>query len=170
MIEEAQQDKAGQRAIWLAILVAFLMAYFYWAKSPVTIAFDPNDEKCLPDVHLSLLVKEKAPRLERGDLAFWKPAGALSYVKQEYVLKRVSGVGGDRLEIRNGVVMINGEVVVTGMPLLDERKVNTQAFDRDLIIPAGALFMTGTHPRSNDSRYWGFLNVNDVIGKGYKLL
>lgn len=170
MTASTQHDKEGLRAVWLAVLVAFLIAYFYWFKSPVTFAFDPNDEKCLPDVHLSLLVKNQAPHLDRGDLAFWRPSGALSYVKQEYVLKRVSGVAGDRLEVRNGVIKINGEVVVSGMPLLDESKVKPAAFDRDLIIPAGAIFVTGTHPLSNDSRYWGFLNTRDVIGKGYKLL
>ncbi len=162
-------EKASQRMVWLAMLVAFLIAYFYWFKSPVTFAFDPNDEKCLPDVHVSLLVKNQPALLARGDLAFWKPTGALAYVKQEYVLKRVSGVSGDHLEVRDGIVKINGAIVASGMPLLDETKVSVSAFNRNEIIPEGHVFVTGTHPQSNDSRYWGYLNTKLVAGKGYKL-
>jgi conjugal transfer pilin signal peptidase TrbI len=162
-------EKKQRRIVWGALLVALLAVNYYWFKSPVTIGFDPNDEKCLPDMHLSLLVKQNPAHVERGDLLFWEPSGALSYIKQAYVLKRVSGVPGDRLQVTGEEVLVNGEVVAKGLPLVDTTKVSTKAFERDEVIPAGKFFMTGTHPLSNDSRYWGYLDVGSVVGKGYKI-
>lgn len=165
----AVDEKKQRRIVWGALLVALLAMNYYWFKSPVTIGFDPNDEKCLPDMHLSLLVKQHPAHVERGDLLFWEPSGALSYIKQAYVLKRVSGVPGDRLQVTADEVLVNGEVVAKGLPLVDSTKVSPKAFERDEVIPAGKFFMTGTHPLSNDSRYWGYLDVGSVVGKGYKI-
>jgi conjugal transfer pilin signal peptidase TrbI len=162
--------KKRKTLVWGSLLVALLACNYYWFKSPVTIGFDPNDEKCLPDLHLSLLVKQKPTEIKQGDLLFWKPTGALSYIKQEYVLKRVSGVPGDHLQVKGEDVLINGKLVAQGMPLVDVNKVDLAAFERDEVIPAGFVFMTGTHPLSNDSRYWGYLNANAIAGKGYKIL
>lgn len=162
--------KNQRRVVWGALLVALLAVNYYWFKSPITIGFDPNDEKCLPDMHLSLLVKQSPARVEHGELLFWEPAGSLSYVKQAYVLKQVSGVPGDRLQVTAGEeVLINGKVVAKGLPLVDKSKVSIKAFERDEVIPEGKVFMTGTHPLSNDSRYWGYLDLTAVVGKGYKI-
>ncbi len=161
--------KKQKRVVWGGLLVALLAVNYYWFKSPVTIGFDPNDEKCLPDVHLSLLVKQHSAQVERGDLLFWEPSGALSYVKQAYVLKKVSGIPGDRLQVQGGKVLINGELVSEGFPLVDTTKISLKAFERNEVIPQGKFFMTGTHPLSNDSRYWGYLEASKVVGKGYKI-
>lgn len=161
--------KNQRRVVWGALLVALLAMNYYWFKSPITIGFDPNDERCLPDVHVALLVKQSTARAERGDLFYWEPSGALSQIKQAYILKRVSGVPGDRLQIKGTDVLINGEVVAQGLPLVDTTKVPLNAFERDEVIPDGKFFMTGTHPLSNDSRYWGYLESAAVVGKGYKI-
>ena len=166
IVERVKQQK---RLVWASLLVALLAVNYYWFKSPVTIGFDPNDEKCIPNLHVSLLVRQKLTDIRHGDLLFWVPSGALSYVKQEYVLKQVSGVPGDHLQVKGSNVFINGEIVARGLPLVDTNTVSLNAFERDEIIPQGHVFMTGTHPLSNDSRYWGYLNIAEVSGKGYKL-
>jgi conjugal transfer pilin signal peptidase TrbI len=51
--------KKRKNLVWASLLVALLAVNYYWFKSPITIGFDPNDEKCIPDMHLSLLVKQK---------------------------------------------------------------------------------------------------------------
>ena len=100
---------------------------------------------------------------------FWKPAGALNYIKQEFVLKRVMGIPGDHLQIKDGIVKINNSIVASGFSLLDNKKIHVSAFARDEVIPPGHVFMVGTHPRSNDSRYWGYLKTQDIVGRGYKI-
>ena len=36
-------------------------------------------------------------------------------------------------------------------------------------VPAGKLFMAGTHPRSYDSRYFGFIDANEILYKALPL-
>jgi len=155
--------------LMLCALVAFIAAFRFWFDSPITLGIDPSAERCLPDVHVALLVRDKPTDIQKGDLLFWKPTGALAYLDRNYVLKRVAGVPGDKLEVIDGVVKINGETVVSGLPLIDPEKLKPQDFDRTENIPAGKVFMIGTHPRSNDSRYWGYLPVSSVVGKGYEI-
>ncbi|MCC7006501.1 MAG: signal peptidase I [Ottowia sp.] len=167
MTEKTHQSQ--QRAMWLCLFAALMLAFFYWVKPPISIAYDPNDEQCLPDVRLALLVHGAASSIQRGDDVFWKPTGALHYIKQAFVLKRVAGIPGDHVQIEEGVVKINDAIVVSGFPLLDLKKTQVSAFARDEIIPPGYVFMIGTHPRSNDSRYWGYLKTQDIVGRGYKI-
>lgn len=124
----------------------------------------------MPDLHLALLVNRPPSSVAVGDYVFWKPSGPTSEVKAQYLLKWVAGVGGDRLTIKNRKVSINGHVVATGLDLLDPERADPLAFERDEIIPAGSLFVIGTHPHSFDSRYWGYLNVRQVQGKAFKVM
>lgn len=162
--------KYHQKQMWLCLIAAIIIAFLYWFKPPFSFAYDPHDETCLPDLRLSFLVHRQPEKIQRGDYLFWRPSGALSYIKQEFVLKQVSGIPGDRLTIQRGVIKVNDKVVAQGLPLIDRKKVDITTYQRDEVIPDGYVFMTGTHPRSNDSRYWGYLDIKQVVGKGYKIL
>ena len=74
-----------------------------------------------------------------------------------------------KMAVQYSNVLINGKLVSEGLPLVDTTKVSLRAFERDEVIPQGKFFMTGTHPLSNDSRYWGYLEASTVVGKGYKI-
>ena len=162
--------KQQRRFMAACALLAFFVAYRFWFDSPITLGIDPNAESCLPDVHVALLVRDKPESIQKGDLLFWKPAGPLAHLDRTYVLKRVAGIPGDRLEVQDGIVRINGHQVVSGLALINPEKVTVKDFDRTETSPDGHVFMIGTHPLSNDSRYWGYLPVAQVVGKGYKLL
>jgi len=110
-----------------------------------------------------------------------------------YVVKRIIGVPGDRIHLRNGVVYRNGQA-------LQEPYVNHNAdkFDSyrndfpsvppppedlniwsnwaidlpqyikgdDIVVPPGHYFGMGDHRGvSLDSRYWGFIPQENVIGR-----
>ncbi|PTT90209.1 signal peptidase I [Pelomonas sp. HMWF004] len=163
----AEGDK---QPFWLALVAVMALMLVYWFGLPYSFAFDPNAEQCLPDLHLALLVNHKPAKVADGDLLFWKPSGALSYVKTQHVLKLVAGAPGDHLVIRNGVVSINGKPVVSGFPLAREFYHSTpEQFEKDEIIPAGKYFLIGTHQNSDDSRYWGYLDASDIVGSGHKV-
>ena len=157
------------KAAWLSLITALAIAYFHWFPSPVQLAYDPHEEQCLPDVHLALIVRNAPQKISHGDLLIWKPSGALSYVTQEFVMKRVAAIPGDHLVVKNGLVTVNDQPVTHGMALLDLTQTNPQAFNRDLIVPPGKLYMMGSHPNSNDSRYWGWLDASAVAGTGNKI-
>lgn len=163
------ERKRKVRGAWLVLLVGALMAHFYWLGSPIMVGIDPHEDSCLPDMHVALMIRKDVRSAEKGDLLFWKPQGALSHVKQTYVLKQVAGIAGDHLVVKGEKVFINGQIVAEGMPLLDKSKVKPEQFERDEVIPAGMVFMRGTHPRSNDSRYWGYLPLAQATGKAWEV-
>lgn len=79
------------------------------------------------------------------------------------LVKRVVGVPGDEVDIRDGKVYVNGEP-------LDEPYVIGQTLKRDLSFPAtvpdGKYFVLGDNREaSRDSRNFGFIDKDQVEGK-----
>jgi len=76
------------------------------------------------------------------------------------LIKRVIGIAGDRIKIANGTVTVNG--VVLNEPYI----AAAPDYGGNWVIPAGNLFVLGDNRNdSSDSHAWGFLPVENVIGK-----
>ena len=76
-------------------------------------------------------------------------------------VKRVIGIAGDEITIKDSVVTINGTV-------LNETYINEPTFNGDvsLTVPEGEIFVLGDNRNhSNDSRAFGTVKLNDVDGK-----
>jgi signal peptidase I len=114
-----------------------------------------------------------ARSVDRGDIiAFRAPdQGDIPFVK------RVVGLPGDTLEIRDKVVWVDGrrleepyKIHVDRDLYTDDAWVPEQLHVRDnfgpVEIPEGHYFAMGDNrDNSNDSRYWGFVSSGDIIGK-----
>jgi conjugal transfer pilin signal peptidase TrbI len=170
-MSDATPNKPSKRPFYLALIVSLALVLVYWFGLPISFGYDPNEERCLPDVHLSLLVHHAPSETHDGDMLFFdKPQGILEYVREEYVMKVVAGVPGDRISISKDEVKINGKTVVTGFPLaVPYYHHPAQFYEKDEVIPKGKLFMIGTNPLSDDSRYWGYLDMSYVRGTGYRI-
>lgn len=77
------------------------------------------------------------------------------------LVKRVIGLPGDTLEVRNGKVMLNGQV-------LSEVYINAAPnYSGTWKVPDGYLFVLGDNRNdSSDSHQWGYLPLQNIIGKG----
>jgi signal peptidase I len=145
------------------------------------------------------LVHYREPK--RGDIVvFIKPVtdpdadGNPQYL---ILVKRLIGVPGDHIHLRNGVVIINGAAQklpgdadnspnlhnLRDVVFLDEfpsippstEHDATEAWEvdfpnhfenGDLVVPPGKYFMMGDHRHNSlDSRYWGFVPRENIVGR-----
>jgi len=80
--------------------------------------------------------------------------------------KRVIAVGGDTIGVANDKVTLNGKVLAE--PYLAPITASEPLPDPfgPVTVPAGSLFLLGDNRHnSNDSRYFGFVNVKNVRGR-----
>jgi signal peptidase I len=108
-------------------------------------------------------------RVQRGDvIVFIFPED-----RSKDFIKRVVGVAGDTVEVRGKKVYINGKQV-------EDPHAHFEGDDPQNILPASRddygptkvpenhLFVMGDNrDRSYDSRFWGFVNLDDVRGKAF---
>jgi len=85
------------------------------------------------------------------------------------IIKIAAGVTGDHVKVGSQQTTINGSVIIQGLPLADKLGKPSSAFKRDETIPAAAYWVTGKAPKSFDSRYWGYVYDDQVIGRAYAL-
>ena len=97
--------------------------------------------------------------IKRGDVVvFWYPKD-----RNKSFIKRVVGLPGETVEVRKGIVYVDGRS-------LNEHYVLSKHVDRYWYppkrVPWDSYFVMGDHRNSsNDSRHWGCVPVNSIFGK-----
>ncbi len=104
---------------------------------------------------------------ERGDIIVFK------YPEKESVdfIKRLIGMPGDVVQVIDKVVYINGKPLTEPYTIHKDSEILPRALEpRDnfgpVKVPPHDYFMMGDNrDRSRDSRFWGFVNKNEILGK-----
>lgn len=80
--------------------------------------------------------------------------------KNEDYIKRLIGLPGDVVRVENGTVYINDQALV-------EPYIAAQpAYNGSWTVPQGELFVLGDNRNnSSDSHHWGFVPMEDIVGK-----
>ena len=121
-----------------------------------------------------VLVDRLTPRFDgfhRGDIIVFTPPANAESPDEKPFIKRVIGIADDRVDIRDGKVFVNGvkldepylfSVDGTPQPTVPDGDVASWT------VPAGDLFVMGDHrARSSDSRVFGPITVDSVIGRAW---
>ena len=145
------------KAILIAIVVAFLIRTFLIENVEVNqISMNPTFYEGDRVIISKLSYKFGEPEL--GDIIVFIPPNQ----KQPYI-KRVIGVEGDTVAIKNGELYINGKLIEE--PYIKEKM--TQDF-QETHVPEGTVFVMGDNRNySKDSRNpsVGFIPIENIWGK-----
>jgi len=109
----------------------------------------------------------KTNEVKRGDIIVFKyPENP----KKDFI-KRVVATGGDKIESKNKVIYLNGKKIDESYVQHTDSAIFPHEFDsRDnflpLTVPENKFFVMGDNrDQSHDSRFWGFVDINDIQGK-----
>jgi signal peptidase I len=114
-----------------------------------------------------LLVEKVSYRLhlpQRGDIVVFEPPPQLQeygYLPSQAFIKRVIGLPGQTVQVSAGQVWVDAE------PLAEGYILEAPQYEMPPVqVPASSLFVMGDNRNdSNDSHVWGFLPVQNVIGR-----
>lgn len=99
---------------------------------------------------------------ERGDVVVFSPTDALQEQNyKEAFIKRVIGLPGDTVEVKNGDVFVNNEKLKEKY-ILDQPNYQYGP----VTVPKGQYLVLGDNRNNSyDSHYWGFVPLENVIGR-----
>ena len=160
-----QEGSSWVKTILVAFIVAFICREFLFAP---TIVRGESMEPTFEDQNKVIL--SKISEIQRFDMIVFHAPDS-----DERYIKRVIGLPGDSIEVKDDVLYINGKIYEE--PYLEGNK------DADLLgkltgdftledltgkstVPQHSLFVLGDNRlNSKDSRIFGFISENSVIGE-----
>jgi len=100
----------------------------------------------------------------RGELIIF-----FSPITRKPILKRVIGIPGDKISLINNSISLNGQQLNESLYLPPETKTYVGTFlenSKEITVPPDAYFVLGDNRSfSSDSREWGYILKNDIVGK-----
>ncbi|MDH6364166.1 signal peptidase I [Enterococcus sp. PF1-24] len=149
--------------IMISVVVIILRVFVF---SP-TVVDGISMEPTLEDHNYLIGLKNQVTDIERGDIVVFPSIGN---PEESNYIKRVIGVGGDTLEMKDDVLFINGEKQAE--PYLNQARIEENAKkssypytnDFKVEVPENQIFVLGDNRQhSGDSRMFGCITEEEVL-------
>jgi signal peptidase I len=151
--------------IVIAVIIGFLIVTFVAQR---TVVFKYSMEPTLQEGD-NLLVEKISPRLGKfypGDIVVIKHATPSFSEEGKEIIKRIIAVEGDKVEIKDGKVIINGKVQVEKYIKGDQTPAGPNPEHNNLVVPKGHVYVLGDNrTNSADSRTMGPIEIKKIHGK-----
>jgi signal peptidase I len=144
-------------ALVLALIIrAFFLQVFWIPSGSMEPTLDINDRIVVNKVAYHF----RQP--QRLEVVVFRGVAAMGEAKKD-LIKRLVGLPGETLAVKEGIIHINGQ------PLAEKHTLNQDFSDfGPVTVPADSFFVMGDNrPASADSRYWGFLPKQNLIGPAF---
>ena len=155
-----------EQVVALVVLASFLVGA--WLPGQITVATSASLD------HRVFLLRPVPARIETGDYLVFRHRD-LAQLRQglgasrERMIKRVGCRPGEWLHVD-----AEHRFTCDGRPLgqalaTDSQGQSLPRFTHNGPVPTGQLFLVGTHPRSYDSRYFGFVHAREILHQALPL-
>jgi signal peptidase I len=154
----------GLAVILYLIITTFIVQTFRVEQHSMQNTLQPGEH---------LLIDKITPRIDdysRGDIIVFHPNGQTD---QTPYIKRVVAVGGEHVEIADGVVRVGGVALEESVYTYAAPGQNEPTLAKgttEWVVPDGQLFVLGDHrQQSTDSRNQsvGFVDTDHVVGRAW---
>ncbi len=151
----------------LTLIIFFVIQTF--VAQPYRVEQQSMERTLEPDQYV--LVDKLTPRFDaysRGDIVVFEPPDAwVQGGSRTPFIKRVIGLPGDTIEVRDGSVWVNGVRLVEPY-VYDGQPTTASEEPARWVVPAGDLFVMGDHRQASaDSRAFGPIAQSAVIGRAW---
>ena len=178
------QSKSKIKEYVESIIIAILIALFI--RTFIICAYKIPSRSMVPTLLVGdhILVNKfiygvKIPLLRKTIIPFSEPKRGEIVVfifpndRSKDFIKRVIGVGGDKIEIKNKRIFINDKEFKDSYGVFSDSLILPKSMQpRDnfgpVTVPEKSIFVMGDNrDESLDSRFWGFVDLKDVEGKAF---
>lgn len=143
------------KAVGIGICIAVFLRIFFFAT------YEVDGKSMMPTLQDgNLLVVNKVSELEHGDIVVF-------HTENEDFIKRIIGLPGDSIRYEDNALYINDKVYEE--PYLNKEDI-TENFALDKltgqdVVPDDSIFVLGDNRNNSyDSRYFGFVSMEDIVG------
>lgn len=157
-------------AIKLVVLSSILLGTGLVVVDRYRIGMDPQVEKCIPGITF-YLIDRKDKRLERGKTFVFRARGLEPvFADGTQMVKYLRAMPDDMVEVsEDQTIRVNGQLVGEGLSQASRLGLPETHFIGSGRVSEGSYWFMGTSNLSFDSRYWGAVKKEQIVGRAYPL-
>jgi conjugal transfer pilin signal peptidase TrbI len=156
----------ARRLVLLCFLVGAPLAYL---GTRYRLGIDWQTDRCLPDTSVYLIDRWNRVPLKEGLYAFEARGLTPWYADGTRMLKRLTGMPGEVVEVNHHGIQVETRQIGEGLVLAAQLGQPPEAFHRTHILDEGQYWFSGDAPTSFDSRYWGPVSGEQLLGRAWPL-